>query len=461
MNTRIPPQALDIERTVLGSILIDSAAADVAIEMLNESCFYATAHKLIFAAIVEMNHRDAPVDIITLSEELRRQEKIDQVGSEAYLSELVESVATVGNVAYYCDILKSKSTLRELISLSANVQEQCFGPCNNSKEVLDCAGEKIFQLSESNIKSDFEPIGKLLSPAFDRIESYGKGAIPGLIKTGFSKIDESTGGFTPPDLIIIAGRPGTGKTSLAIQVCTNVAKKGPGVAMFSLEMSKGQIVERVLCVGAKIDSKRMRAGHLQKRELNTLGFVAGPIFEIPFYIDDTPGITVLDLKAKVRRLKRKYNIGLVVIDYLQLMRGSGKQESKQAEVSQISQGLKGAAKELGVPVIALSQLSRSPDQRGGDHRPQLSDLRESGAIEQDADVVMFTYREYSYFPEKENLRNIAEIIIGKQRNGPTGSFKMSYVPEFTFFGDLEEVKKETDIPFNERAERGGDGEKDF
>ncbi|MBD3316404.1 MAG: replicative DNA helicase [Chitinivibrionales bacterium] len=447
---KVPPQALDVERTVLGSILIDESARDTAMETLKPECFYASSHRGIFSCIRDMCYEDVPVDIVTLAEELRKRELLEKIGGEAYLSELVEHVATSANIAYHVRILESKATLRQLITMSGEIATECFESDADSKMVLDSAEARIFQLSTLRNANSLQSLHDLLPRTFEDIERYGKdGGIEG-VKSGFTKLDEMTTGFHEGDLVIIAGRPGMGKTSFCLSLALNAALHSSApttTALFSLEMSQAQLVQRMLCAEAKIDMKRLRGGKLNKNELNVLGLHAGPLYEAPIWIDDTPGINVMEIRAKCRRLKMRENLGLIIIDYLQLMTGVDKSESRQQEISMISRSLKGLAKELGVPVLALSQLSRAVEQRGGDHRPQLSDLRESGAIEQDADMVMFVYREHHYKKEDDSLRNIAEIIVGKQRNGPVGSVKVSFIPEFTHFENLDEIHTEGDMGF--------------
>jgi replicative DNA helicase len=439
---KVPPQALDVERTVLGSMLIDAVAMDMAMESLTEECFYATSHKYIFAAIQELNRKTIPVDIITLAEELRKAERLEAVGSEAYLSELVESVATSANITYHAQILESKAILRQLISIASDIGTDCFNADAEAKVVLDRAEEKIFRIADSHMSNKFESLKVLLPKTFEEIERYGQAGGSGGVMSGFTKLDEMTTGMHPGDLVIVAGRPGMGKTSLCLAMALNAtarSKKPTPTAIFSLEMSKAQLVQRMLCSEAKVDMIRLRGGRLAKRELNVLGIAAGPMFEAPIFIDDSPSINVLELRAKARRLKARENLGLIIIDYLQLMSSVTQGENRQNEISQISRSLKAVAKELAVPVIALSQLSRAPEQRGGDHKPQLSDLRESGAIEQDADVVLFVFREYIYKQDDPGLKNVAEIIIGKQRNGPTGTVKVSFIPEYAHFENLDEI----------------------
>ncbi len=450
LSAKVPPQAMDVEKAVLGSMLIDVDAFDSAMESLEEECFYATSHRYIFRTIREMSQNNIPVDIITLAEELRKRNWLEAVGSEAYLSELVENVATAANIAYHVKILESKHTLRQLITISSAISTECFDPEADAKTVLDKAESTIFKIAEARITNGFESLRKLLPRTFEDIERFSReGGMAG-VQTGFNKLDDMTTGLHSGDLVIIAGRPGMGKTSFCLSMALNTAvkaKKKVPTAIFSLEMSKAQLVQRMLCAEAQVEMHRLRSGKLAKRELNVLGIAAGPLFEAPIFIDDTPGINVLEIRAKARRLKAREGLGLIIIDYLQLMGSVQKSESRQQEISQTSRSLKELAKELEIPIIALSQLSRAVEQRGGDKRPQLSDLRESGAIEQDADLVLFVFREFRYKPEDESLKNVAEIIIGKQRNGPVGSVKVSFVPEFANFRNLDTTHLEEEESF--------------
>jgi replicative DNA helicase len=442
-SDRVPPQAIDVERTVLGSMLIDSTAAVNALELLDESCFYISANRRIYEVMREMFEKSIPIDIITIAEELRKKNWLESVGEEAYLGELVESIATSANIEYYAGILIEKSTLRQLISTAGEITTECFSPELAAQEVLDKAESRIFGISEARIKNKFESIGQLLPKTFEDIDGYAKGSFKG-IQTGFIQLDEMTTGLQKSDLIVVAGRPSMGKTALALSVALNAAVKGKHpTALFSLEMSKAQIVQRMLCSEARVNMHQLRSGTLPKRDLPKLSFAAGPLSEAPIFIDDTPAITVLELRAKARRLKAQHNIGLVIIDYLQLMGTAGRIENRQQEISQISRSLKSVAKELDIPVIALSQLSRAVEQRTGNHRPQLSDLRESGAIEQDADLVMFVYRDEVYNKDDESARGKAEVIIGKQRNGPIGTAHLSFLKDFARFDNLAEGMEET------------------
>jgi replicative DNA helicase len=439
---RLPPQALDVERTVLGSMLIDAQAAATALELLDETCFYSAANRHIYLCMCEMFEKNIPIDIITLADMLRKKELLESVGEKAYLAELAESIATSANIEYYSGILREKSTLRQLISVAGEITTDCFDTETEPQHLLDLAESRIFAISESRIKNKFESLAQLLPKAFEDIEGYAKGSFKG-ITTGFTELDEMTTGLQRGDLVIVAGRPSMGKTAFCLSLGLNAAIKGKhATAIFSLEMSKASLVQRMLCSEARVNMHQLRSGTLPKRDLPKLSFAAGPLSEAPIFIDDTPAITVLELRAKARRLKKQHNLSLVIIDYLQLMGSSSKVESRQQEISQISRSLKAVAKELDVPVIALSQLSRAVEARTGNHRPQLSDLRESGAIEQDADVVLFVYRDEVYNKDDEEVRGKAEIIIGKQRNGPIGTANVAFVREFAKFENLTEMREE-------------------
>lgn len=450
LSANAPPQALDVERTVLGSMLIDQNALDTAMEILTDECFYATAHRNIFTCIREMVTHDMSVDIVTLTEELRKRELLQTVGSEAYLSELVENVATSANIDYHARILESKATLRELITATTDITTDCFGPDAEAKDVMSRAESRIFKIADAKIKNRPEQLRELLSTTFEDIERYGKeGGITG-VKTGFTKLDDMTTGFHKSDLVVIASRPGMGKTSLCLSIALNAAvhaNKPTATVLFSLEMSKAQLVQRMLCAEAEIDIHRLRSGRLTKQERNRLGIAATPLYEAHIYIDDTPAINVMEIRSKCRRLKARGQLGMIIIDYMQLMGIVDRAENRQQEISTISRSLKGIAKELDVPVVALSQLSRAVEQRTGSHRPQLSDLRESGAIEQDADLVLFIFREYKYKPDQEELKDIAEIIIGKQRNGPVGSIMVSFKDQYACFKNLDVVHVEEPVGF--------------
>jgi len=443
LSDRIPPQALDVERTVLGSMLIDSTAALNAIDILDEECFYSTANARIFLCMKEMFEKNVPVDIITLTDLLRKKGWLESVGEETYLGELAECIATSANIEYYANILREKATLRKLITVAGEITTECFNVEVDPQQIVDKAESRIFGISESRIKNKFESMADLLPKTFEEIEGYTKGNFKG-VQTGFSELDEMTTGLQPGDLVIVAGRPSMGKTAFVLSLALNTAMKYKNqTAIFSLEMSKESLVQRMLCSEARVNMHQLRSGTLPKRDLPKLSLAAGPLAEAPIYIDDTPAISVLELRAKARRLKAQYGLKLIIIDYLQLMGSTSKIENRQQEISVISRSLKGVAKELDVPVIALSQLSRAVEQRN-DHRPQLADLRESGAIEQDADLVMFVYRDEVYNKDDESVKGKAEIIVGKQRNGPIGTANLAFVRDFARFENLSE--REEEIP---------------
>ena len=436
---RIPPQALDVERTVLGSMLIDGHAVAAVFELLDENAFYSGANRRIFLSMKEMFEKNVPIDLVTLTESLRKKQWLESVGEEPYLGELAESIATSANVEYYAKILLEKATLRQLITSAAEITTDCFNTETEAQEVLDKAESRIFSIAEARIKNKFETVGQLLPHTFEQIEAYSKGGFRGIL-TGFQKLDELTTGLQKGDLIIVAGRPSMGKTSFCLSIAVNAAVHGKHpTAFFSLEMSKQALAQRMLCGEARVNMHLLRSGKLPNKDLPKLGIAAGPLYEAPLYVDDTSAITVLELRAKARRLKAQYNLELIIVDYLQLMGSTGKVESRQQEISQMSRSLKAVAKELDVPFIVLSQLSRAPEQRAGDHRPQLSDLRESGAIEQDADVVMFVYRDELYNKDLESVKGTAEIIIRKQRNGPIGTVNLAFIKDYARFDNLAEM----------------------
>lgn len=446
---RIPPQAVDVERTVIGSMLIDSEAAAEATGLLNSMCFYSPANKHIFNCMSDMIEKNIPIDVVTIAEELRKRDLLEAVGDEMYLADIAGNITTASNIEYYCGILKEKSDLRRCITIAGEVSTGCFSPDADPKQIIDTAEAEFFSITDGVGISKVESTRELLPRTFEEIGGYAKGINTG-IKTGFKNLDEKTCGLQNSDLIIIAGRPSMGKTAFVLSASLSCTiKYGLKVIIFSLEMSKSQLMQRMLCSEARVNIHALRAGTLPKRDLPKLSFVAGPISEAGIYIDDTPSVTVSHIRSKSRRQKKLTGIDMIVIDYMQLM--SGKGENRQQEVSNISRGLKGVAKELDVPVIALSQLSRALESRAGDKRPQLSDLRESGAIEQDADVVMFVYRDEVYNKDDESNSGTAEIIIAKQRNGPLGTARLAFVKEFARFENLAE---QSDDPYE--SFRGGE-----
>lgn len=436
---RLPPQALEAEVAVLGSIIIDNDCIGKVIEILQPNHFYRTVHLKIYNCVLTLYEKNEPVDLITLSEELKRTKQIDEIGGPYYLTELAESVPSAANVEYHARIVLEKYLLRKLISESADISKECYEATENAYDILDRAEQKIFGLSENRLRRTFQHISPIMHDAFETIERFHErqGTVTGLA-TGFTKLDELTSGFQQGEFIVIAGRPSMGKTALILNVARHLAveEKTP-VGIFSLEMSMRQLALRLLCAEAKVDAHGVRTGHLADDQWQKLSMCVGVLTEAPIYIDDSPGMGVLEVRAKARRLKKEKKVGLIVIDYLQLMQGPRGVESRQQEISVISRSLKGLAKELDTPVVALSQLSRAVETRGGERRPMLSDLRESGAIEQDADVVLFVYRPEFYMKKEEaqasDLEGKAEIIIGKQRNGPIGTVHLSFIKQWAKF----------------------------
>ncbi|HOW42259.1 MAG TPA: replicative DNA helicase [Candidatus Omnitrophota bacterium] len=432
----VPPQNLEAEMAVLGSMLIDDNAIGVAIETLESPVFYKDAHRRIYEVILSLYNNNKAVDLITLTDELKRLGFLEAVGGASFLTELVNSVPTAANINHYVSIVKEKSILRTLITNSTRIVSLCYDSDGNIVDVVDEAERLIFEISENKNKGSSVHLKDIVKSSIETIDRlYQKKAHVTGVPTGFVDFDMKTAGLQPSDLIIIAGRPSMGKSALALSMAEHagVTSKIP-VAVFSLEMSKEQLVQRMLCSHARVDANKVRTGYLAASDWPRLTAAAGKLSEAPIYIDDTPAISVMELRAKARRLKANYDIQLIVLDYLQLMRGASGMESRQQEISEISRSLKALARELRVPIIGISQLSRAVESRT-DHKPQLSDLRESGAIEQDADVVVLILREEYYNPTPEN-KGIAEIIIAKQRNGPVGTVKLTFLSEYTRFENL-------------------------
>ncbi|MGE4282124.1 MAG: replicative DNA helicase [Clostridia bacterium] len=436
---RIPPFSLEAEQSILGAMLLDKEAISTVTEIIKSDDFYRGDHKEIFEAMMDLFDQNEPVDLITLTEQLKLRNSIDAIGGIEYLAGVATDIATTANVKYYARIVEEKSILRKLIKASTDIAAMSFEGGEEVAFIVDQAEKKIFDILEKRTNQGFAPIKDILIESFDKLEELfkNKGKIIG-IPTGFNDLDRKTSGLHPSDLILIAARPAMGKTSFALNIAQYAAlHAGVPVAVFSLEMSKEQLVNRMLWSEALIDSQKIRTGELQDEDWPKLARVIGPLSEAPIYIDDTPGISVAEIRAKCRRLKMEKNLGLIVIDYLQLMQGRGRTENRQQEISEISRSLKILAKELNVPVVTLSQLSRAPETRA-DHRPILSDLRESGAIEQDADIVMFLYRDDYYNPDTDK-KNIAECILAKHRNGSTGTVELVWLGEYTKFANLERV----------------------
>lgn len=433
---RLPPQNQDAEQAVLGSMLLEEEAIVRAAELLEGSVFYTETHARIFSTLVSLYRASVPVDLVTVTEELRKNNLLDQVGGPSYLATLTSVVPTAANIEHYCRIVKQKSILRNLIRASTQIASECYEGSGEPDMLLDRAESLIFDIASKKVKRDAIAMKDIIKSSIEMIDALyqRKGAITGL-PTGFTDLDQQLAGLQPAELVIIAGRPAMGKSSFAFCAAENIAlAQKSGVAIFSLEMSKESLVQRMLCAHARIDAHAVRSGMLSMSDWPNLTKSAGKLSEAPIFIDDTPGISILELRAKARRLKSRHNVGLVILDYLQLMDESSSAENRQQEISVISRGLKALARELSVPVIAVSQLSRAPERRES-FRPRLSDLRESGAIEQDADVVLMLYRDDYYNPSEEN-RGVAEVIIAKQRNGPTGTIKLAFVKEYTRFENL-------------------------
>ena len=444
---RIPPHNLDAERAVLGAILLEGRETlPRVIELLKPSDFYTEAHRLIYQAMLALFNHSEPVDVLTLTEELRRSDQLELVGGPAALALLVEQGSIYAYLNSYASIVRDMAVLRELIQTSSHIIAQAFEAKEDVQTLVDDAERRIFSLAERRLEGSALPIGKILRNTFEYIERLyeRKEHVTG-VATGFEKLDLETSGFQPSDFIIIAGRPSMGKTAFALNVAQHVGIALHGkVLVLSLEMSSQQIVQRMLCSEAKVDSQSVRTGYLTSSDWHRLTAAAGRLSEASIFIDDSPGLTVLEARAKARRMKAEHGLDLLVIDYLQLMRGRASMESRQQEISEISRSLKALAKELNVPVVALSQLSRAVEARQArDFKPQLSDLRESGALEQDADVILFLYRQSQY---KEDLppeeRNIAEVIIGKQRNGPVGTVKVVFLPQYARFENVAEQHRQ-------------------
>ncbi|HBJ1648362.1 TPA: replicative DNA helicase, partial [Clostridium botulinum] len=434
---RTLPQSIEAEQSVIGSMIIDKSAIAKVLESLEEEDFYRDGHKVIFRAILDMFRKDMAVDLVTLLESLKSTEMLERAGGVTYITEISASVPTTANLSSYIKIVEEKSVLRKLIKASTSIIESSYNNQGEVENVLDGAEKRIFDIAEKKTSKDFEPLSDVLERGFLEIERLfnNRGEITG-VGSGFSDLDSKTSGFQKGDMILIAARPSMGKTTFALNIAEHAAlREGKSVVIFSLEMSKEQLAYKLLCSEANVDMLRLRTGELDDKDWENIAKATGPLAKAKVYIDDTAGVSVMEMRSKCRRLKMEYGIDLIVIDYLQLMSGStGSSDNRQQEVSEISRSIKALAKEMECPVIALSQLSRAPEQRA-DHRPMLSDLRESGSIEQDADLVMFLYRDEYYNKETED-KNIGECIIAKQRNGPVGTAKLAWLGQYSKFGNL-------------------------
>lgn len=437
MEQRIPPQNVEAEQAVLGAMLLSHDAVIVAMEKLQSQDFYRDVHRIIFEAMEHLHRENKEIDVITLPDELKRMKKLDDVGGLEYVLNLPNLVGSAANIEYYANIVAEKALARNLISTCTELTTEAYDGQKETESLLDDAERRILQLSDTKNRGDFASVGAVVEVTLDKITKLyeNKAGLTGL-PTGFRDLDRMTSGLQPSDLILVAARPSMGKTAFTLNIAQNVGvRQHKTVAFFSLEMSQEQLVQRLLCQIAHIDSQKLRTGQLNSdEEWTRLTDACDKLYESPIYIDDTPGISVAEMRSKARRLKSEHGLDLIIVDYLQLMQGRNA-ESRQQEISEISRSLKALARELKVPLIALSQLSRSVESRQ-DKRPMLSDLRESGALEQDADIVSFLYREDYYDKETEN-QHITEVILAKHRNGPVGSVKLYFKNEFTLFLNLD------------------------
>ena len=433
---RVLPHSVEAEQSVIGSMLMDREAITVASEQISGDDFYGKQYGILFDTMVELNDEGKPVDLVTLQDRLKEKGVPPEISSLEYIRDIVAAVPTSANIKYYANIVAEKSVLRKLIRVNEDIANNCYSQKDSLDVLLEETEKKVFEISQKRNNGDFVPIRQVVMNAMNMIEqaSKQKGAVTG-IASGFIDLDYKTAGFQPSDLILVAARPSMGKTAFVLNLAQHAAfKDNYAVAIFSLEMSKEQLVNRLLALESKVNSHNIRTGNMRDDEWEKLIESADVIGRSKLLIDDTPGISIGELRSKCRKFKLEYDLKMIIIDYLQLMTGSGKSESRQQEISEISRSLKALARELHVPVIALSQLSRAVEQRP-DHRPMLSDLRESGAIEQDADVVMFIYRD-DYYNHDTELKNVAEIIIAKQRNGAIGTVNLAWLPDYTQFANL-------------------------
>lgn len=441
---RVLPQALDLEEAVLGAVMMDKDGLSAINSILRKESFYLDANQVIFEHMEALFKNSQPVDLLTLTEALRKSNKLEEIGGINYLMKLTNRVASAANIEFHARIVAQKFVQRELIKVSTLTIKDAFEDTKDIFDILDAAEQNLYEITDKNISRSFESLRSLVVQTRDEIEQISQNQQDGItgVPTGFTELNKMTGGWQPTDLIILAARPGMGKTAFVLSLARNAALEGTGVAVFSLEMGNTQLVQRLLAMECEINNEKIRKGTMDESEWTQLNAGVERLAELPIYIDDTPGINIYELRAKCRRLKNNHNIGMIVIDYLQLMTAGGKESkgNREQEISAISRALKGLAKELGVPVIALSQLSRAVESRGGSKRPMLSDLRESGAIEQDADMVTFVYRpEYYKVEDPEVPPGASEIIIAKHRNGSVGSVFLKFIGQYVKFMDFEEV----------------------
>ena len=439
---RILPHSVEAEQSVIGSMIMDREAIVVASELITGEDFYNRQYGILFETMVELNDAGSPVDLVTLQNKLKEKDVPPEVSSLEFVRDLITAVPTSANIKYYANIVAEKATLRRLIRLNEEIANTCYAGKESLEYILEDTEKRVFQLVQKRTTDDFVPVRQIVMNAMDKIETAAKnkGSVTG-IPTGFIDLDYRTAGMQPSDLILVAARPSMGKTAFELNLAHYMAfKKNLTVALFSLEMSKEQLVNRMFSLESNVDAQKLRTGQLNDEEWERLIESAGTIGKSKLIIDDTPGISIAELRSKCRKYKLEHDLSIIMIDYLQLMSGSGRTESRQQEISDISRSLKALARELSVPVVALSQLSRAVEQRP-DHRPMLSDLRESGAIEQDADVVMFLYRD-DYYNHDSPDKGVSEVIIAKQRNGPIGTVKLAWLPQYTKFANLEHTANE-------------------
>ena len=430
------PQSIEAEQAVLGAMMVERNAIAKSAEALSAEDFYRESHKIVFKSIVEMFQKDDAVDQVTLIEYLKSNDLLEKAGGITYIAEMEAGVLSTENIGDYIAIVADKATLRRLIKASTEIISSCYNEQNDVLKVVDSAEKRIFDISETKNSGDFESISAVLERGFEEIERlYKNQGVTTGVGSGFKDLDDKTSGFQSGDMVLIAARPSMGKTTFALNIAEHAAlKEGKSVVIFSLEMSKEQLAYKLLCSQASVDMLSLRTGQLEDKDWENIARAAGPLSSAKIYIDDTAGVSIMEMRSKCRKLKAEHGVDMILIDYLQLMSGSG-EESRQQEVSEISRNIKAIAKEMKCPVIALSQLSRAPEQRA-DHRPMLSDLRESGSIEQDADLVMFLYRD-EYYNKETDEKNIAECIVSKQRNGPVGTVKLAWLGQYSRFGNLD------------------------
>ena len=448
---RIPPQALDMEQAVLGALLLEKDALNKVVDVVRPEMFYKEAHQAIFESVNELFQNSEPIDLLTVRNYLSQQGKLEMVGGAFYLTELTSKVASAANIEFHARVIAQKYLMREMIKIGDKTVQMAYDETTDVFDLLDETEKSLFELSETNLRRNYMPMSDLVHSTLRRLEGLQgqEGGVTG-VSSGFRTMDAMTSGFQPSDLVIVAARPAMGKTAFTLSIMRNAAVDfGVPVAFFSLEMAATQLVQRLLCGEAEIDAQKVRTGRLEPYEWKQLTEKIGGLSRAPIYIDDTPGLSIMDLRAKGRRLKAERNIGMIVIDYLQLMTGSAKAGSREQEIAGISRSLKELAKEIDCPIIALSQLSRAVETRGGDKKPMLSDLRESGSIEQDADMVMFLYRPEYYglttYEDGTSTQGVAEVIIAKQRNGPVGDVRLQFINKYAKFADLNDYGMENQL----------------